>query len=142
MQPVPPIGAAGAPAANQTRGVNAQVQGAAPAGLTVRVKSIEMGADATVLDISASFANPLTGSTKLAFGQTFLETAEGQRLMLKRPDDNRDLRILTGDTMEGRLVFLGSVPANATQLRLVINDGASGEDLIGPGLVMQLPVKP
>lgn len=141
MQPVAPMGAAGAPAAGQTRGVNAEVQGAAPAGLTVRVKRIEMGADATVLDVSASFANPLTGSTKLAFGQTYLETPEGQRLMLKRPEDNRDLRILANDTMEGRLVFLGSVPANAAQLRLVINEGASGADLIGPGLVMQLPVK-
>lgn len=122
------------------RNVSSQLQGAAPAGLTVRVKGIELGEDATILTVSASFASQMAGSTKLAFGPTFLETTDGQRLMLKRPEDNRDLLIRNGDTMEGRLVFLGSVPPPASQLRLVINEGADGSDLIGPGLVMDLSV--
>ncbi|MBV2216845.1 MAG: hypothetical protein KUL84_06680, partial [Diaphorobacter sp.] len=44
-----------APAAPRTLPLG--VQGVAPAGVTVRVKSVQIGGDATVLDVSISFAN-------------------------------------------------------------------------------------
>ncbi|WP_399697662.1 hypothetical protein [Xenophilus sp.] len=140
----PPVVAAPAPAAAPAapRQVPMSVQGTASAGLTVRVKSVEMGEDATILDISASFENRRTNFTNLAESETYLADSAGNRLMLKRPPDNRYLRIMSGDTMQGRLVFLGSVPPSETQLRLVINDGMPPDSTAGPGLAIALPLKP
>ncbi|WP_295544831.1 hypothetical protein [uncultured Pseudacidovorax sp.] len=117
------------------------VQGVASAGLTVRVKGVELGPDATVLDVSASFASPLTNWTQMASGDTYLQDDAGNKLMLKRPEDNRYLKIKTGDTMEGRLVFLGAVPTDARQVKLVINEGSPQDDTNSPGLEMVLPLK-
>ncbi|WP_295376113.1 hypothetical protein [uncultured Pseudacidovorax sp.] len=132
-----------APAATPTsaRQLPLAVQGVASAGLTVRVKGVELGPDATVLDVSASFASPLTNWTQMASGDTYLQDEAGNKLMLKRPEDNRYLKIKTGDTMEGRLVFLGAVPADARQVKLVINEGSPQDDTNSPGLEMVLPLK-
>lgn len=116
------------------------VQGVAPAGVTVRVKGVELGGDATVLDVSISFANRITDSTMLALADTFLEDEGGARLHIKRPADNRDITIREGDTLDGQLVFLGSVAPTARKLRLVFNDGNEGDNIVAPGLVMELPL--
>ena len=118
------------------------MQGVASAGLTVRVKAIEMGEDATILTVSASFGSRETNFTNLAETNTFLADPAGNRLMLRPPEDNRYLRIVTGDTMEGKLVFLGAVPPGTPQLRLVINEGHTPEDTSGPGLSIALPLQP
>lgn len=134
--------AAAAPAAKAApRQLPLNVQGVASAGLTVRVKGIELGEDATILTVSASFGNRGTNFTNLGETDTYLVDPAGNRLALKRPDDNRYLRIATGDTMEGQLVFLGSVPAATPQLKLVINDGQAGDDTAGPGLSIALPLQ-
>ncbi|KTT15268.1 hypothetical protein [Pseudacidovorax intermedius] len=144
----PPSNAASAPAPTpaaaptSARTVPMAVQGVASAGLTVRVKGVELGPDATVLDVSASFASPLTNWTQMASGDTYLQDDAGNKLMLKRPEDNRYLKIKTGDTMEGRLVFLGAVPADARQVKLVINEGSPPDDTNSPGLAVVLPLKP
>ncbi|WP_295534488.1 hypothetical protein [uncultured Pseudacidovorax sp.] len=146
----PPSNAASAPAPAAAAGttptsgrtVPMAVQGVASAGLTVRVKGVELGPDATVLDVSASFASPLTNWTQMASGDTYLQDEAGNKLMLKRPEDNRYLKIKTGDTMEGRLVFLGAVPADARQVKLVINEGSPPDDTNSPGLAVVLPLKP
>jgi len=117
------------------------VQGVAPAGITVRVKGVEIGGDATVLDVSISFANRITDSTMLALADTFLEDEHGARLHIKRPDGNRDITIREGETLDGQLVFLGSVPTTARTLRLVFNDGNDGDNIVAPGLVMELPLQ-
>lgn len=134
---------AAAPAATpiSARQLPMAVQGVASAGLTVRVKGVELGPDATVLDVSASFASPLTNWTQMASGDTYLQDEAGNKLMLKRPEDNRYLKIKTGDTMEGRLVFLGAVPTDARQVKLVINEGSPPDDTNSPGLEMVLPLK-
>ncbi|MBP6898043.1 hypothetical protein ABIC63_004887 [Pseudacidovorax sp. 1753] len=144
----PAEGSASAPAPAPTaatptsaRQLPLSVQGVASAGLTVRVKGVELGPDATVLDVSASFASPLTNWTQMASGDTYLQDEAGNKLMLKRPEDNRYLKIKTGDTMEGRLVFLGAVPADARQVKLVINEGSPPDDTNSPGLEMVLPLK-
>ena len=116
------------------------VQGVAPAGVTVRVKGIEVGGDATVLDVSISFANRITDSTMLALADTFLEDESGARLHIKRPEDNRDLVIREGQTLDGQLVFLGSVPATARRVRLVFNEGNDGDNIVAPELAMELPL--
>lgn len=139
VDPATPVPAAAAAA---PRKLPLGVQGVAPAGVTVRVKGVELGSDATVLDVSISFANRITDSTMLALADTFLEDESGARLHIKRPDGNRDITIREGETLDGQLVFLGSVPATARKLRLVFNDGNDGDNIVAPGLVMELPLQP
>lgn len=129
---------AAAPAPKQ---VALSVQGVASAGLTVRVKNIELGEDATVLTVSASFGSRETNFTNLAETVTYLADPAGNRLMLRPPEDNRYLRILSGDTMEGKLVFLGAVPPGTPQLRLVFNEGNTPDNTAGPGLSITLPLQ-
>lgn len=140
--PVPVPAAAPTPAPAAPRTLPISVQGSASAGLTVRVKSVELGEDATILDINASFENRRTNFTNLAESETYLVDSAGNRLMLRRPPDNRYLRIMSGDTLQGRLVFLGAVPPAETQLRLVINDGMPSDSTDGPGLTITLPLVP
>ncbi|MDQ7957107.1 MAG: hypothetical protein REJ24_22810 [Rhodocyclaceae bacterium] len=137
-----PAAPAPAPAPAAERQLPLSVQGVASAGLTVRVKGIELGPDATVLTVSASFASQLTNWTQMASGDTYLQDADGNKLMLKRVEDNRYLKIKNGDTMEGRLVFLGAVPPSATQVKLVLNEGSPQDDPNSPGLTIDLPLKP
>ena len=117
------------------------MQGVASAGLTVRVKNIELGEDATVLTVSASFGSRETNFTNLAETVTYLADPAGNRLMLRPPEDNRYLRIVSGDTMEGKLVFLGAVPPGTPQLRLVFNEGNTPDNTAGPGLSITLPLQ-
>lgn len=118
-----------------------QVQGVAAAGVTVRVKAVEIGADATVLDVSISFANRITDSTMLALADTYLQDEGGARLHIKRPDSNRDLTIREGQTLDGQLVFMGAVAPTARKLKLVFNEGHEGDNLVAPGLVVDLPLQ-
>lgn len=118
-----------------------QVQGVAAAGVTVRVKAVEMGADATVLDVSISFADRITDSTMLALADTYLQDEGGARLHIKRPDSNRDLTIREGQTLDGQLVFMGAVAPSARKLKLVFNEGNQGDNIVAPGLVVDLPLQ-
>ncbi|MDM0039060.1 hypothetical protein QTH89_21680 [Variovorax sp. J22G21] len=138
----PPTAAMPAPAAAAApKQVALSVQGVASAGLTVRVKNIELGEDATVLTVSASFGSRETNFTNLAETVTYLADPAGNRLMLRPPEDNRYLRIVSGDTMEGKLVFLGAVPPGTPQLRLVFNEGNTPDNTAGPGLSITLPLQ-
>lgn len=128
-----------APAAPRTLPLG--VQGVAPAGVTVRVKSVQIGGDATVLDVSISFANRITDSTMLALADTYLQDESGARLHVKRPDHNRDITIREGQTLDGQLVFLGRVLPTARTLKLVFNDGNDGDNIVAPGLSMDLPLQ-
>lgn len=129
-----------APAVAGTRKVALNVQGSSPLGLTVRVKQVEFTADATILQVSISYAGNATGYLNLAETETYLRDAAGTRILLKRPADNKYLRISSGETLEGEMVFLGSMPADTRQLEFVINDGQAPDDMSGPGLTMTLPV--
>lgn len=130
---------AAVPAAPKT--VPLSVQGVAPAGATVRVKAVEIGADATVLDVSISFANRITDSTMMALADTFIEDESGARLQIKRPDNNRDITIREGETLDGKLVFMGAVSPSARKLKLVFNEGNEGDNIVAPGLAMELPLQ-
>lgn len=139
-----PIATASTPSAmasSATKKVPVVIQGVAPAGLTVRVKGVEIGGDATVLDVSISFANRITNSTMLALTDTFIEDESGARLHVKRPENNRDISLREGETLEGQLVFLGSVPVNARAIKVVFNDGNPGDNIVAPGLTINLPLQ-
>lgn len=132
---------AAAPAAAAPKKVPLSIQGVAPAGITVRVKAVEIGADATVLDVSISFANRITDTTMLALADTYLQDESGARLHIKRPDNNRDMTIREGETLDGQLVFMGAVAPSARKLKLVFNDGNQGDNIVAPGLVIDLPLQ-
>ncbi|UCV00419.1 hypothetical protein [Acidovorax radicis] len=134
-----PVAAAATAAA--PRKVALSIQGVAPAGVTVRVKGVEIGGDATVLDVSISFANRITDTTMLALADTYLQDESGARLHIKRPDNNRDMTIREGETLDGQLVFMGAVAPSARKLKLVFNDGNQGDNIVAPGLVIDLPLQ-
>ena len=133
----PPVAAATA----APKKVALSIQGVAPAGVTVRVKGVEIGGDATVLDVSISFANRITDTTMLALADTYLPDESGARLHIKRPDNNRDMTIREGETLNGQLVFMGAVAPSARMLKLVFNDGNQGDNIVAPGLVIDLPLQ-
>lgn len=124
----------------ETRSVPVDIQGVTDVGATVRIKQIDLAEDATVIDVSVSFSSNMTNNVEMASTNTFIETPAGQRLMLKEPDGNPNLNIVKGDTMEGRLVFLGEVPANADRIFVVFNQGSTSDSIIGPYLRLEVPL--
>ncbi|MBV7455543.1 hypothetical protein KW843_13755 [Acidovorax sp. sif1233] len=140
-QAAPAPAPAAVPAAATPKKVPMSIQGVAAAGVTVRVKAVEIGADATVLDVSISFANRITDTTMLALADTYLQDESGARLHIKRPDNNRDITIREGETLDGQLVFMGAVAPSARKLKLVFNDGNQGDNIVAPGLVVDLPLQ-
>jgi hypothetical protein len=65
---------------------------------------------------------------------------KGDRLMLKPPQDNQSLQITRGQTMDGKLVFLGAVAPGTKAIKLVINDNNDGNSIISPGLTLSIPL--
>jgi hypothetical protein len=122
------------------RTIAVNVQGVAPVGVTFRVKSVELGTDATTLDVSASYGGTMTNSVELAGNGTYLMNEKGDRLMLKPPQDNQSLQITRGQTMDGKLVFLGAVAPGTKAIKLVINDNNDGNSIISPGLTLSIPL--
>lgn len=110
-------------------------------GLTVQVKSIKLGEDATTVRLLASFDSHATTfvnmnddeNAYLAWGD-----APEQRLHMRHIADNKWMRITNGQTMEGDLVFPGAVPDDAEKLTLVFNPGQSGDDTSAPGVTVPL----
>ena len=127
-------------APDEARTIPVNVQGVAEVGVTVRVKGIELGTDATVLDISASYGGTFTNDVNLAGSDTYLLDENSQKLMLKPPQGNSDLTITKGQTMDGRLVFLGALSPDAKQVTLVFNDNNDGDSIIDPGLTIVIPL--
>lgn len=139
------VGALAVRAADEAAGtklsIPANVQAAAPVGVVVRVKEIVAAEDVTLVTVSASYSGE-TSFLELAYTDsgTFLLDENGQKYPLRAPQDNRNLRISRGDTMQGRLVFLGRVAPESKKVKLVFNDGASGDDTGGPGLSIDIPL--
>lgn len=129
-----------APASAPSRIVAVDAQAVSPLGLTVRVKQVELAADATVLSVSLSLGGDKTIFTSLSAGDTYLRDEAGNKIMIKAPADNPHLRVRKGETLEGQLVFMGALPANARQVEWVINDGHAPDDDSGPGLKLNLPL--
>ena len=126
----------GGPAEDRARTIKLNTQGVAPIGLTARIRGIELGSDATVLQISASYGGTETNNVPLASEPTYLRDEHGNKLMLKPPLDNPRLDILRGQQLDGQLVFLGAVPPDTKDLTLVINDNGPGDSTLAPGLAI------
>ena len=70
-----------------------------------------------------------------------MQDESGARLHIKRPDNNRDMTIREGETLDGQLVFMGAVAPTARKLKLVFNDGNQDDNIVAPGLVIDLPLQ-
>ncbi len=124
----------------QTRTVPVDIQGVTDVGVTVRVKNVDLAEDATIVDVSISFGGDRTNNVQMASSPTYIELPNGQKLMLKAPEGNPNMNIVKGDTMNGRLVFMGAVPRDARQISLVFNEGSSSDSIIGPFLRLTIPL--
>lgn len=124
----------------QIRNVPVDVQGVTDVGATVRVKNVDLAEDATILDVSISFASDMTNNVQMATNATYIELPNGQKLRLKPPEGNPNMNIVKGDTMNGRLVFMGAVPSGVNQISVVFNEGSTSDSIIGPFLRMTIPL--
>jgi len=112
-----------------------------PVGLTVNVKAVTIGEDATTVRVLASFDSHRTTFVDMNDRENaYLAWGEGEqdRLHLRQIADNKWMRIANGQTMEGDLVFPGVVPAGTKKLTLVFNPGKSGNDTNAPGVTIPL----
>lgn len=140
-QAVPQASPAAPSAPAVPKKVPLSIQGVAEAGVTVRVKAVEMGPDATVLEVSISYANRITNTTMLALADTYLQDESGARLHIQRPASNRNLTVREGETLDGQLVFMGTVSPSTRHLKLVFNEGNDPDNIVAPGLVIELPLE-
>ena len=46
-----------------------------------------------------------------------------------------------GVTLDGQLVFMGAVSPSARKLKLVFNEGNQGDNIVAPGLVVDIPLQ-
>ena len=143
MTPEQQAAAASAPVTaqpRQTRSIPVDVQGVTEVGATVRVKNVDLAEDATVVDVSISFGGDKTNNVEMASTETYIELPNGQKLRLKPPEGNPNMNIVRGDTMNGRLVFMGAVPRDVQKISLVFNEGSTSDSIIGPFLRIDVPL--
>lgn len=117
----------------------------APVGVLLQVRSVRVSPDATVLHVVASFDSHDTSFIELNDAENaYLQYGadEGQRLHLRQVQDNVWLRIANGETLEGDLVFPGALPADTTQVTLVLNPGYAPDDTDAPGITLPLTLAP
>ena len=117
---------------------NAQVS--TPVGVTLVVKKITVGEDATVVNLVVSFDSRLTGKVDLNRENAVLVYGDNQRLHLRQPTDNRHLSIQNGRSMAGDLVFPGQIPAGAEHVTLIFNEGNTNDDITAPGVTIEVPL--
>lgn len=102
-------------------------------GAIIYIRSIQAKETETVLGVK--IVNGFEQEVELDWStqKTFL-TAAGQKFFLSPPIDNKDLRVGAGTTMEGELVFLGTLPQSG-RVTLVVNEGMSdGQFSSTPGI--------
>lgn len=106
-------------------------------GTIIYIRSIQAKETETVLGVK--IVNGFERDVELDWStqKTFL-VAGGQKFYLSPPVDNKDLRVGARTTMEGELVFLGTLPQSG-QVTLVINEGMSdGQFSSTPGIAIPI----
>ena len=138
------LGAVAGPAAAQQPATKtftvADAQASAPVGVTIIVKKVTVREDATVVTLVASFDSSETNSVNLNNSNAFLALGNDRKLHLRQLEDNPDMTIRNGQSMEGNLVFPGRIPADVREVSLVFNDGADGTSTIAPGVTVKIPL--
>ncbi|TDX88110.1 hypothetical protein EDE05_10282 [Neorhizobium sp. R1-B] len=115
-----------------------------PVGLTVQVKAVTVGSDATKVRLQASFDSHKTNFVNMNDQENaYISWGDGEqdRLHMRQIADNKWMRVVNGTTMEGDLIFPGVIPAGVTKIALVFNAGNSGDDTNAPGVTIPLELK-
>ena len=113
-----------------------------PIGVTVQVKTVSVGEDATTVHLLVSLDTSQTNSVEMAYSENpTLQWGEGQMLHMRQISDNPNLTLENGQTLEGDLVFPGVIPADVETVNLVFNPGKEGSDISGPGVTIPLALK-
>lgn len=111
-------------------------------GGVLSLNSIQVKPTETVMNVT--YVNGHTNDIQLNWStkKTFLTTG-GRKFYLSPPVGDSDVRVRSGATMTGDLVFMGAVP-ETRELQLVVNDGMerSGEYSSIPGFLVDIPVTP
>lgn len=122
---------------------NAQIS--APTGLTIQVTEVTVAANATTVRLAASFdsSRNQTSAALNGFKNAYISWGESevQRVYLRRVVGNPTLAIDNGQSMEGELVFPGTVPADVSQVSLVFNPGFGIAHPRAPGISLPLDLK-
>lgn len=108
-------------------------------GMVLYITSMQAKPSETVLGVKV--VNGAGRDVELAWTdqKTFL-VAGGQKFWVSPPLENKVLKVTDGATMNGELVFLGTLPETG-QVTLVINDGMSDSQYsTNPGLSIPLGV--
>ena len=114
-----------------------------PAGVTVQVKTVTVGEDATTVHLLISLDTSDTNSVEMAFTENpTLQWGDGQMLHMRQVTGNPNLNVQNGQTLEGDLVFPGVIPAGVSKVTLVFNPGRSGDDSSAPGMTIPLELTP
>jgi hypothetical protein len=115
-----------------------------PVGLTVQVKALTLGADATKVLLLASFDSHDTTFVNMNDQENaYLFWGEGEqdRLHMRQIADNKWMRVVNGTTMEGELIFPGTIPADVKKISLVFNPGNSADDTNAPSVTIPLELR-
>lgn len=116
-----------------------QIQQKLANGAILYITSMQAKPTETVLTIRV--VNGADRDIRLGWSdqKTFL-VAGGQKFFLSPPLENKQVKVTEGATMQGELVFLGTLPESG-QVALVINDGQSDSQYNDtPGVSIPLPV--
>ncbi|TRO95795.1 hypothetical protein FKB34_06885 [Glycocaulis profundi] len=127
------------PAAVSAEPVEVGIEESHPNGMSVLIRSLELTDTEVRLDVRV--INGHTENIRLAgmSDWTFVQTEGGDRLRLVAPPDNRELNIARQSTVDGSLVFMGSVPESG-DLTLVLNDrGDDNPSTPNPRFEITLP---
>lgn len=111
-----------------------------PNGGVLKLNSIQVKPTETVVNMT--YVNGHTNDVQLdwASKKTYL-FADGRKFFLSPPVGDDDVRVRSGATMTGNMVFMGAVP-QTSQLQLIINDSMSRDSEYSstPGFIVEIPV--
>lgn len=116
-----------------------QIQQPLANGAIVYITSMQAKGTETVLGVKVVNGADRDLELQWADQKTYL-VAAGQKFFVSPPLENNKLKITKGTTMQGELVFLGTLPQSG-QVTLVINDGMSDSQYTSnPGISIPLNV--
>ena len=122
---------------------NGQVS--SPMGMAVQVTGITVGANATTVELAASYdgMHNREQAELNGYENAYLtwSDAESDRIFLRRVEGNPTLVIKSGATMQGALVFPGVIPAGAEKVTLIFNPGRDADHPNQPGIIVPLDLK-
>jgi len=92
-----------------------------PNGTQFSVSAVEIDTDA--LAVTARIANGGEDAVSANATDSYIEDDQGNRYPLQEPADNPELDIEPGQGIDGQLRFSGRLPADASEITILMNEG-------------------